>query len=124
MKAKGKIILKKSEGLPGRCLRIGGTLMTLNCGLAYAGNSLMKGDASGISIGLTTVRETIPEAETLIPEGKKGFQSFKNGVLGLIKELKPGKHISKKAAGEMLARIRGLSGQVNKIHSEASKSCV
>jgi hypothetical protein len=126
MKVKSRVEIGKKgvTASPGRCLRIGKAVTTLKCGLAYAGNSIRKGDALGISMGLDTVAETVAEAEGLMPKENAIFRSIKAGVLGLAKELKPGKRISKKGATDMLTRVRELGTKVDRLYSEGAKDCV
>lgn len=108
----------------GRCLRIGKSVTTLRCGLAYAGNSIMKGDAVGIGMGLDTVAKTAMETEVLMPNGKMIVRSIASTAVELMKELKVGKKISKKAAAGMLSKIQGLGKKVNELYSRGAKDCV
>ncbi len=96
----------------------------MQCGLAYAGNSIRKGDATGVAMGLDTVGEKISETESLMPQEKTLFRSIKAGVLGLVRELKPGRRISKKTATDMLVRVRDLGRKVDQLNSQATKGCV
>lgn len=126
MKVKASVQMgKKGEGLPGRCLKIGKVITTLQCGFAYAGNAIMKGDGSGVLMGLGTVSEVIKDAEALISGGKSQIRSIKAGILELTKELKPGTKLSKKAAADVLIRVRKLSQETNRLYTtEGARGCV
>lgn len=125
MKIRKNIVLgEKGKGLPGRCLRVGKVITTLQCGFAYAGNSIMKGDGSGILMGIGTVSEVIKDAESLMSGNKALIRSIRDGVLELAKELKPGTKVSKKAAAGILIKVRKLSQDANRLYSESAKDCV
>lgn len=126
MKIEGKVEMGKKGALAlsGRCFRTGRAITVLQCGLAYAGNSIRKGDAAGVAMGLDTVGEKMAETESLMPTEKTLFRSIKAGVLGLVKELKPGRRISKKIATDMLVRVRDLGRKVDQLNSQAMKGCV
>ena len=123
MKVKTKVRAEKS-GSPGICLRIGRTVAILRCGLAYAGNSILRGDAAGIGMGLNTVEQTAAETEKLMPVEKSLVGSIRQAVQGLAKQLKPGKKISKKGAEDMLIKVRVLGEKVEQLYSKGSKGCV
>lgn len=126
MKIQGKVQMGKKDVLTsaGRCLRIGKSVTTLRCGLAYAGNSIMKGDAVGIGMGLQTVARTAKETEALMPKGKTVVRSIGATAVELMKQLQAGKKVSKKAATEMLSKIQGLGKKVNQLYSQSAKDCV
>jgi len=126
MKVSGKVQIGKKDAMTssGRCLRIGKSVTTLRCGLAYAGNSIMKGDAVGIGMGLDTVAKTAMETEVLMPKGKAIVREIGMAVVGLMKELRVGKKISKKAAAKMLSRIQNLGKSVDQLYSQSAKDCV
>src|SRR5262245_7601318 len=105
------------------CLRLGGSVMTMKCGLAYAGHSILKGDAQGIVSGLDTAARSAKDVEDLLRSGRGIARSIKTGTNGLLKELKPGKTISRKTAGKMLEKVRRLAVKVDKLNQESSKSC-
>lgn len=123
MKVKTKVKAVK-VGAPTVCLRIGRAVAILRCGLAYAGNSILRGDAAGIGMGLNTVSQTASETEKLMPVEKNLVRSIQESVHGLVKQLKPGKKISKKGAEDMLIKVRQLGEKVDKLYSEGSKGCV
>jgi hypothetical protein len=123
MKVKTKVKAIRA-GAPAVCLRIGRTVAILRCGLAYAGNSILRGDAAGIGMGLNTVSQTAAETEKLMPVEKSLVRSIQESVQGLAKQLKPGKKISKKGAEDMLVKVRQLGEKVDKLYSKGSKGCV
>ena len=126
MKVSGKVQMGKKDVMTaaGRCLRIGKSVSTLRCGLAYAGNSIMKGDAVGIGMGLDTVAKTAMETEVLMPQGKAAVRSIASTAVELMKQLKAGKKISKKDATGMLRRIQDLGKKVNELYAKGAKDCV
>lgn len=115
---------KNGGGLPGRCLSVGKTIASIQCGFAYAGNAIMKGDGTGVLMGLDTVGEMVRQAESLMPKNKRLLQSIKTDVLKIAKALKPGTKVSKTKAGEILTTVRKLSQQANQLYVEGAKGCV
>lgn len=74
-------------------------------------------------MGLDTAMKSAKDVEDALPAGRDLIRSIKAGAAGLMKDLKPGKTVSRKAAQQMLGKVRELGAKITQLDARSGNIC-